>query len=185
MTDPYVYPGTTVLKNKRGLRDEAALERFERLYTRQRLTEPLPAIEMSPAGYQALHRHLFQDVYGWAGEYRTVNIAKRQLFCLAPFIEQEMNRLFHRLNSENNLQGFDRQSFADRAAHYIIELNAIHPFREGNGRTNRLFLEALGKQTGHPFAIDRIQPAPWLQASIAGFDGEDEPMCQVIEEALD
>ena len=99
---------------------------------------------MPLGGYRALHHHIFQDVYDWAGEYRTVNIAKTHLFCLAPFIEKEMGRQFRELNAENNLQRLDMDTFADRAAHHIIELNAIHPFREGNGRTNRLFLEVLG-----------------------------------------
>ena len=67
--DPYVYPGSLVLKNNLGIREAAQLEVAERVVTRARMRQPMtrtPAV--SPEGYQAIHRHIFQDVYAWAGD---------------------------------------------------------------------------------------------------------------------
>lgn len=66
--DPYCYPGTTVLKNKPDLRAQAALDAFETASTAQRADEPLPSGRLSVTHYRALHHHLFQDVYAWAGK---------------------------------------------------------------------------------------------------------------------
>jgi cell filamentation protein len=76
MSDPYVYPETDVLINKAGIRDPAKLEQFERLMTAQRMLQPLTRTPITYAGYKAIHRHLFQDVYDWAGQPRTVDIGK-------------------------------------------------------------------------------------------------------------
>jgi cell filamentation protein len=85
MADPYVYPGTQVLINKEDIRDAEELAVFERVMSAQRMSEQLPAVEISAAGYRALHRHLFQDVYEWAGEPRTVALAKgSSMFCRPP-----------------------------------------------------------------------------------------------------
>lgn len=70
--DPYCYPGTTVLKNKLGLTKQADLDEFEAEISLQRSAEPLPEGKLSYFHYRAIHRHLFQDVYAWAGKPRTV-----------------------------------------------------------------------------------------------------------------
>jgi fido (protein-threonine AMPylation protein) len=93
--DPYLYKGTNTLKNRLGLRDPALLESFELEMTTSRAREPLPAGRYDPLHYRQVHRHLFQDVYRWAGKYRSVRIAKgRNLFCYPEQIEASMNRLF-------------------------------------------------------------------------------------------
>jgi len=83
---------------------------------------------------------LFSDLYTWAGEIRTVDIAKTGLFCMPAFIVPQTERLLARLAGESHLRGLEREHFVDRLAHYLAELNAIHPFREGNGRTQRAFV---------------------------------------------
>ena len=80
--DPYCYAGTDVLKNIPGLRDSGDLRLFETAITSQRAEEPLPSGRLNASHYRAIHRHLFQDVYRWAGRYRTVRIAKGDsMFC--------------------------------------------------------------------------------------------------------
>jgi cell filamentation protein len=74
--DPYCYPGSAVLRNKLDIRDAAALEAFEEEVTRERAAEPLPAGKLSVTHFRAIHRHLFQDVYTWAGGLRTVRMSK-------------------------------------------------------------------------------------------------------------
>src|SRR5262245_28163996 len=93
--DPYCYAGTTVLKNIPGLRDAVALERFEAIATAQRSDEPFPFGRLSVAHYRAIHRHLFQDVYEWAGQYRTVRISMGDsMFCYPEHIPAQMRALF-------------------------------------------------------------------------------------------
>ena len=93
--DPYCYPGTSVLENVPGLRDQAELDAFEALITAQRAEEPLPRGRLGYAHYRAIHRHLFQDVFAWAGKLRTVRIAKGDsMFCYPEHIDNEMRALF-------------------------------------------------------------------------------------------
>ena len=152
-SDPYLYPGTSVLKNLRGLTDPNLLERFEARRTHRRLAElidtPLPG-GFDVAHFKAIHRYIFQDVYDWAGQFRTVNLSKGgRLFGLATFLEPALQQILARLATENHLAGLDAEMFANRAAYFLSELNAAHPFREGNGRTQREFIRELGLKVGH------------------------------------
>jgi cell filamentation protein len=152
-SDPYLYPGTSVLKNLRGLTDPESLARFEARRTNQRIAELIdkPASGgFDPAHLKAIHRYIFQDVYEWAGQFRTVNISKGgHLFGLADFLESSLQQVLIKLTAENHLVGLDVDTFAARAAYFLGELNAAHPFREGNGRTQREFIRELGLKAGH------------------------------------
>jgi cell filamentation protein len=186
MDSAYCYPDTNVLCNKRGLRDPQLLADFERKMTRDRMQEPLPTGHLDYEHLKAIHHHLFQDVYEWAGQSRVVDISKGgSLFCRAQFIDQESTRLMKELAAEQHLQGCSRpDDFAHRAAHYLCELNAIHPFREGNGRTQRAFLADLAERAGHPLDMTRFDERAMIDASIAGMHGQELPMAQVIFDAL-
>jgi cell filamentation protein len=186
MTNPYVYPGTEVLINKEDIRDHGDLEAFERIMTAARM-ETLPTkIPVTEDGYRRLHRYIFQDVYEWAGEYRTVNIAKGgHMFCLVPYIADQMRQRFAAIQAKSGPGLSVREEFVGRAAEHISELNAIHPFREGNGRALRAFLECLANEVGLRIALQRIDPVAWIDASICGFrDGHYEPMRRVIDTAV-
>jgi len=151
--DPYCYRGTTVLKNVPGLRDAAALERFETAITAQRAGEPLPSGRLSVQHYQAIHRHLFQDVYRWAGRFRSVRLTKgTSTFCYPEHIKGELQRIFLALRDSDCLRGLDAQSFALAAAHFLSELNAVHAFRDGNGRAQLAFLALLAARRPPAFA---------------------------------
>ena len=186
MADPYVYPGTDVLINKENIRDQDELDAFERTMILQRMSEGLPKIKLSAAGYREIHRHLFQDVYDWAGQDRTVNIAKSgAMFCLVPHIAAQIEQRFAAIQVESGLKGLTREEFSARAAEHICEINAIHPFREGNGRTQRAFLEHLAEQAGHRVELQRIDPRAWNEASIGSFrEGNYDAMRQVIMDTL-
>src|ERR1700690_2097168 len=130
--DPYVYPGTDVLKNKAKLRDAEGLRAYERLASADSLLTLPDDIPLTPDGYRAIHRYLFQDVYDWAGQDRTVDIAKDgSYFCraqyIAPQLEQRFEKIAAELKSWNGLSG---AAFAARVAEQVCELDAIHPFRE-------------------------------------------------------
>lgn len=177
----YCYPGSIVLKNIPDLTSERELERFEIAMTSQRAEEPLPAGRFSVRHYCAIHRHLFQDVYVWAGRYRRVRMAKDDsMFCYPENIEAEMRGLFARLRSEACLKDRDAAAFAEGAASFLATLNAIHPFREGNGRTQLIFMAVLAHQAGHPLDMSRLNPGPFLQAMIASFQGDERPLASEL-----
>jgi hypothetical protein len=93
IADPYCYPGTTVLKNRLGLRDQAKLDAFEKEVTSARADEDLPAGRLSYRHCRAIHRHLFQDVYSWAGRIGNIRIAKGgNAFCYPEHIDREIKR---------------------------------------------------------------------------------------------
>jgi cell filamentation protein len=186
MIDPYLYPGTDILRNKENIRDARELEAFERTTTANRL-ETLPHdIPITAEGYREIHRYIFQDVYDWAGQERTVDIAKSDdLFCLARYIDQELGKRFEAIRAEGFLRGLGAEQFATLAAEQLSELNAIHPFREGNGRTQRAFLFLLGRQAGHEVRLEAIDPRTWNEASREGFrSGDATALRKVIADAI-
>lgn len=124
-----------------------------------------------------MHRHLFKDVYRWAGRYRTVRMSKdRSSFCFPEHIAREMRGVFGHLQGVDFLRGRDREGFAEGAAGFLAYLNAIHPFREGNGRTQLTFTTLLAAKAGHPLKLSRLDPERFLQAMIASFFGDDAPL---------
>lgn len=147
----------------------------------QRFEEPLPAGRLSATHYRAIHGHLFGDVYPWAGKYRTVRISKdTSQFCYPENISSEMLRLFGALRRDNHGRGVSKGDFASWAAHVVAELNAIHPFREGNGRTQYSFLVLLALNAGHPLDLTRLDPERLLRATTTSFAGEERPLAETI-----
>ena len=170
--DPYCYKGSSVLKNKRQLTDADALQRFENNMVSLRFDEAIPSGNFDPAHYRAIHHHLFQDVYDWAGEYRSIRIAKHQsMFCYPEHIASQMDMLIPRLLSADFQPGCARESLIAAAADFLADLNAIHPFREGNGRTQLTFLFLLGEREGQRFDMPRIRPQALLAAMVESFSG--------------
>jgi cell filamentation protein len=179
--DPYCYPGTSVLRNRLGLRNQAELDAFEALITAQRAEEPLPRGRLGYAHYRAIHHHLFQDVFDWAGKPRTIRIAKGDsMFCYPEHIDGEMRKLFTGLRTARFLRGLSAQDFARSAAHLLAEINAVHAFREGNGRTQLTYLTLLAAHAGHPLALERMNPKAMLAAMVASFKGDERALAALI-----
>ena len=136
----YCYPDTEVLINKLDIRDLDKLHIFERKLTMLRLLELLDKPINGKFDFkhlQAIHAYIFQDVYDWAGKVRTVDIAKGNMFCNVRFISSQADVIFSGLKEEHYLAGLDEDMFIKRLAYYFSEINALHPFREGNGRSQR------------------------------------------------
>jgi cell filamentation protein len=175
--DPYSYKGLDCLRNRLGLRDPVMLQAFELEMSTLRAEEPLPNGRFGPAHYRAVHHHLFQDVYSWAGRYRTVRTAKGgNWFCFPEHIERQMDLLFERLRVEPFLPVADADAFFPAAADFLAELNAIHPFREGNGRAQLAFLHLVAARAGCPLRLERIRQETFLPAMIASFDRKLAPL---------
>jgi len=185
MDHPHCYPGTDVYRNKENIRDKDELEAFERQHSADRLLTLPHGLPITVEGFCSIHRYIFQDVYDWAGQYRTVTTGRGAPFCKAEFIAAEMNKRLAAINAENNLRGLTAAQFAARAAEHTSELNAIHPFLDGNGRTQRAFLEILAEQADHRIDLARIDPAAWNEAAKASYYTQDyRPMRDIIAGAL-
>lgn len=180
--DPLCYPGTTVLRNKADLTDQDELDQFEQLMFLTRSEEVLPEGELDYAHYKAIHHHFFQDVYDWAGEPRTIRTSKGgNLFCYPEYIDREMERLFAELVAEDHLTRIgDIERFADRASYYISEINAVHPFREGNGRCQLTLLNMLMELAGFEMDEARLDPEGFMEAMIVSFHGDNGPLSRAI-----
>ncbi|MBR0693750.1 Fic family protein [Bradyrhizobium lablabi] len=184
--DPYTYENSTVLMNKLGLQSQAELDAFETEISSARAEEPLPDGTLDFAHYKAIHHHLFQDVYEWAGQVRTVRISKGgNPFCFPENIEGQAAKLFDDLKMDNYLRRLDTARFSIKAAHFLAELNAIHAFREGNGRSQLTFFALLADRAAHPLNLDRLEPKAMLAAMIASFNGDEHALSEVIEGLVD
>ena len=173
--DPYAYPGMSVLRNRLDIRDAGILGAFEVEISTLRAEEPLPHGTFDPAHYCSIHHHLFQDVYEWAGRYRTVRTSKGgNAFCYPEHISAQMDALFRTIRGGEAFAEQSRSEFLREAARFLGELNAIHPFREGNGRAQLAFLGLIGAAAGRPFAFERIDRNAFLQAMIESFLGRTE-----------
>jgi cell filamentation protein len=179
--DPYAYPGTTVLQNIPDIRDEETLQAFEVEISTLRAEEPLPSGRFDPAHYCMVHYHLFQDVYTWAGQYRTVRTSKGgNPFCYPENIPTQMEALFKGLRDGEQFRDQDTEVFVSNITEFLSELNAIHPFREGNGRTQLAFIGLIGATYGHPFKFEKLNRVTFLPAIISSYSGELRPLASEI-----
>ncbi|HMG61494.1 MAG TPA: Fic family protein [Streptosporangiaceae bacterium] len=182
--DPYSDPVTGVLLNNLGLGTAAELEVAERDITHAALI--LLGESDVHLGYDLphlceIHRRIFGDIYAWAGQIRTVGIANGGLFCLPPYIESAAAEVFRALRSESLLRDLDREAFVARLAYYLGEVNAIHPFREGNGRTQRAFFQQLAREAGYALDWQHLDAARNIEAPAAIMRGDAEPMRKMLD----
>jgi cell filamentation protein len=187
-SDPYQYPDSQLLKNIPDIRNAAALDAFEQRATMLRLDEMIAAITGKPidfAMWRTIHQILFQDVYRWAGDIRTVQLAKgTTVFAMPEHIEAEAKRLFAQLAKEDFAR-LGRDQLVARFAYYFGELNALHPFREGNGRTQKLLFDEIARRAGHRIDWARMNTDSLLRAVIEAFKEQDyRLLTQLFDVAL-
>ena len=185
--DYYCYPDSSVLKNKLNIDDEKALNEAEReitaIKTLELIDKPLRG-ELDFDYIKRLHKHLFSDIYDWAGELRKTDISKGNIFCQHELIEINAEVLFNELKAENYLEGLDKDAIVKRLAYYLGDLNTIHPFREGNGRVQRLFIRELASRVGYLDNFDGITPEEMIQASDKTFHYDYEMMEELIARVI-
>lgn len=180
------YPGTSVLINLADISDpEALLERETELHLAayeemfgsfdEGLTPDLPF-------FYYLHHMMFAPLYVWAGRPRTVGISKGGTpFCPPRNIDAVMGTIFTELEREQWLAGLNLDSFIERAAYYVCEINAVHPFREGNGRAIRFYFDVLSARArGDLFDWTLTSEDEYLRACVAGFSQNYGPMIDVL-----
>lgn len=168
----YCYPDSDVLKNRMGIRDGEQLVQLEKRLTMLRILElmdkPIQG-KFDLKHMQSIHKYIFQDIYDWAGKIRKVDIAKGNMFCNAKFIESQAEEIFGKLKEENYLQGLDEKEMSVRLAYFFSEINALHPFREGNGRCQREFIRTLALHTGYIINFANVTGKEMLRASKDSF----------------
>lgn len=171
--DPYTDPQTGILKNIPGFNSAEALEKFEAMMFQANFPEAsafaasLRQFDLN--GWRQIHKICFGDVYDWAGEIRTIRIAKGDtVFAYPEYIEREADRLFAMLNDMLASGDLTLKSTAQLYA----EINVIHPFREGNGRTQRVLFAEILERIGHSADYTRLTQDDLIKALIAAYNGD-------------
>lgn len=166
----YCYKDSNVLINKLDIHDEKLLQKYEAKITAAKLLalRQKGIIGNFDAEHLVkIHTYLFEDIYPFAGQFRNENIAKGVFrFAEYEYIEPELQKLLNQLKEENYLANLSKEDLAKRLAYYLSELNVLHPFREGNGRTTREFIRELALKNGYVLNLSRVSPSDFLSASI-------------------
>jgi len=174
-----------VLRNKLGIINAAQLEphiaRMSFIRVAELEEKPIPGRFDIPH-LRAIHRHIFQDIFPWAGDFREVTTSRTNSFSFPPpqYLIPSLETLFTALKAENHLKALTPDAFAPRAAHYLGEINAIHPFREGNGRAQREFIRSLALHAGHPLTWANLTPEENNEASRISFATGDNTLLTAI-----
>jgi len=189
--DPHFDYARGVLKNVPGLTTQDKLNRFEAAESAEALvrlrTKPIKGA-FDAAHLRQIHARIFESIYPWAGEFRQVNISRAASypFAVVQFLEKNLDTTLANLAAENHLKGLDADAFARRAAYYLGELNSIHPFREGNGRTQREFIRQLGSEAGHSINWSRVNREQMYNASIESHNlGKNAAFAAVVRCAIE
>lgn len=195
--DPYLIPGTDTLKNLFGLTDATALAEKERDYSSYRSaqyharlihSEPQP---FDQALLKQIHGHIFQDVYAWAGKFRIGNISKgNSLFASAAVLEMQTEKLFDSFNTqitsllESSGGQLTKDRFVRESALFLGELNTLHPFREGNGRTQRMITEIAGNALGFDISWGRVSARQMIDACLHAHHVDESRLVEVLDRSV-
>lgn len=186
-TSKYTYDGSYVLVNVHDIKDEGELKEFETTVTgtalaKMQLTPVMGQLDF--AHLCKIHQVLFEDVYQFAGKLREENIAKDYfVFCPSSNIISYATDLFRNLKNENYLKGLDEETFAERAGEYLAEINILHPFREGNGRTQREFIRLVALNAGYELEWANLEKGEMIEASKRSVVNSDA-LAKVIRKAM-
>ena len=166
----YCYKNSNILKNNLNIKDNKLLENFERKLVIAKLYDLRQNNKIGNFDIQHfvnINKYLFEDIYPFAGRFRTENIAKGNFsFAEWEFIEDELQKLLFKLKEENYLLNLSKKILSNKLAFYMSELNVLHPFREGNGRTIREFIRQLAFKNGYALDLQNIEPKQMLNACI-------------------
>ncbi|MFI5530472.1 Fic/DOC family protein [Kitasatospora sp. NPDC051853] len=186
MNDPYALPDGT-LRNLLGITDPAQLAAAEADITHATLiriaAHPVPGSYDLPH-LQAFHRAIFGLVYEWAGQLRTVEISKETGFCRTEHLEAFAGSVFAGVPAPSQLAALPRSAFLDRLTSLYGDINALHPFREGNGRTQRAFLSQLATESGYQLSWRLLDAEQNRRASIQSHNGDDGALRAMLDRLL-
>lgn len=182
------YPGTSVLINKLGIQNQAQLDESETLivgvkslqFELEPFSEPLDF-----SYYKRLHRFLFGELYEWAGTVRSIDLSKqRTYFCSANKIESLAGKMFKRVEEMNFFCGLPREDFIAELTDFYSSVNYLHPFREGNGRTQRLYFRQLAQRAGYKLDFAATDSDRMMIATIHAASGVEETLRNLFDEII-
>jgi len=190
IVDPYIDPTTGVMHNKLGITSKEGLRVAEYFATYHRsnvlLRTPIKG-DFDLEHLCAIHKYLFQDVYEWAGELRTVNMSKGQFsFARVVSLESDMTEIHSKLLTENFLRDLDKEQFVEKFTEIYRDLNALHPFRDGNARATREFIGQLAREAGYTLDQKQIEEKKneWHRAAANTVFGVMGKMEGIFREAI-
>ncbi|MBQ9982668.1 MAG: Fic family protein [Oscillospiraceae bacterium] len=170
------YPGTTVLINKLGIKEQKMLNVAEIRIVISMTAKIESEINFENVDfdfYKTLHHRLFSDLYEWAGKIRNINISKKgTVFCKSDDIERIGVLKFKRLQKLDFLKNLTKEEFVEELTELYNDLNMLHPFREGNGRTLRLFITLLVRNAGYNISFAECDSDLLLIATIKAAQGD-------------
>lgn len=182
------YEGTKCLVNYFNIKDREYLKKIELFFGNARTAELFTTELNNSLNFDyllELHEKFFSDIYPSAGQIRCGVVSRRTEFCQPNFIESMAEEIFGKLAKDNYLRNIeDRDDFINELAYYMGEVEALHPFKDGNGRTARFFFYQLMLEAGYDFAWDEVDPNRMLEANIAAIDGDYQPLIDVLEDCL-
>ena len=187
--DFYHYPSTNVLMNRFGIKNYEKLQEIERDFSTAKIAllsaNPIKGV-FDLKYLQKIHKFIFEDIYTWAGRIRGGHFFSKGKteFCIAPMIYTYADDMFGKLRNEKWLRGLPRDRFIDRFAYYMAEVNALHPFREGNGRTQRVFFEELARRARYEINFSNVAPTELLTADIAAYEKDYAPMIDLLDRRI-
>jgi cell filamentation protein len=189
--DPHFDSLHGVLRNVPGHTTQGKLDTFETAEAAEALvrlmSDPVKG-NFDSDHLKEIHRRIFQRIYPWAGQFRQVNMSRSASypFAVVQFLEMNLDNMFSMLAEEKHLKGLDTATFASRAAYYLGELNSIHPFREGNGRTQREFIRQLASEAGYNINWIRVTREQMYEASIESHNrGRNAAFAALIGKAIE
>jgi cell filamentation protein len=188
--DFYCYPDSTVLINKLDIKDNDELQRVERDVTYPRIiylnANPNKGV-LNLKYLQKIHEYVFQDVYSWAGKIRGGKFFTKgdAVFCVADMIPTYAENIFGKLRNEKWLRSLERRAFIERLAYFMGEVNALHPFREGNGRVQRIFFAELARRAKRELDFSKATPGELLEADIAAYNKDYSLLEGLLERMLE
>lgn len=182
------YEGTTCLINKLDIRDEQKLSRIEAdiTFAKAAILETLtPEKPLDFEFYKHIHKFLFEDLYDWAGKLRTVNISKKGTqFCPVDELEELCFNCFCRLEKLNYFKDLSKEKFIEEIVDFYCTTNMLHPFREGNGRTQRIFISKLIKYNGYEFDFSNINIDALMSATIKASNGVTDFLLEIFKKEI-
>jgi len=188
-SESYCYPKTSILKNKLGIKDDNALTIAEREITSLKLLKLFNMPIINEFNFETLckiHKFIFEDIYEWAGQIRRGDFLSKgnSIFCRGSYIAENAKIIFENIIKENNLLGLSKSEFIKRMAYYMGEINALHPFREGNGRTAREFFRQLSLNAKYTLDFSKTEKKELLTADIEAFNGKYDKLINILEKII-
>ncbi|EJF97976.1 hypothetical protein MEI_01008 [Bartonella vinsonii subsp. arupensis Pm136co] len=196
----FMYPNSVTLKNKYGITDYGKFQMqcaHDSAKAIINLRQEAPPQKLTSAYLLYIHHTLFKNTFEWAGKTREKPFTFKDgtVACMSEMkkanisfasgnkIQEGLENLDRTLAEKNYLKGLTREAFVENAAEIMIQLNYTHPFREGNGRTQRMFFEKLAEIASHKLDFSLVTEERMNLASIASLQsGDSEPMKHLFDD---